>query len=344
MEYLFLTHYINDTMKRMVVKNLKISFGSGPDPVPVVAGVSFSVEAGQVLALVGESGCGKSISCLSLTGLLPSPPARVTADEITFYSDTGGAVDLLHAPPKVMRRVRGGGIGYIFQEPAASLNPVFRIGDQIAEAVLLHRPEVQDVRQEVLDLLQQVGIPDPVSRLRAYPHELSGGMQQRVMIAMALAGGPGLLIADEPTTALDVTIQAQVLDLIDRTRRERNMAVVLVTHNLGIVAGLADVVAVMYAGQLIERGPVADVLAHPAHPYTRALLKAVPRSGSSGRLETIPGSVPPPERFSAGCRFCDRCPRVAGPLCGQVPPPEQESAPGHFCCCYAAPVTEGRDE
>ena len=328
----------------MVVKNLGIGFVSGGRTVPVVSGVSFAVESGQVLALVGESGCGKSISCLALTGLLPSPPARVSADEITFYEAEGTAIDLRRAPARVMRRVRGGGIGYIFQEPSASLNPVFRVGDQIAEAVELHRPEVEDRRAEVLKLLQQVGIPDPASRIDAYPHELSGGMQQRVMIAMALAGNPGLLIADEPTTALDVTIQAQILELIDRTRRERDMAVILVTHNLGIVAEAADVVAVMYAGRLIERAAVRDVLARPAHPYTAALLKAVPRSGSSGELATIPGSVPPPERFSPGCRFCDRCTRIAGldaatqERCRSVPPPEREIAPGHFCCCYA-PLT-----
>ena len=240
-----------------------------------------------------------------------------------------------------MRRIRGGGIGYIFQEPAASLNPVFRVGDQIAEAVCLHRPEVADVRGEVLELLRQVGIPAPESRIDAYPHELSGGMQQRVMIAIALAGKPELLVADEPTTALDVTIQAQILELIDRMRQERDMAVILVTHNLGIVAELADRVAVMYAGTLVEQSPRADLFRRPAHPYTAALLAAVPRPGSGGgKLTTIPGNVPTPEHYPAGCRFFGRCehgekrPAADRERCAHAIPALREIGPEHFCRCH----------
>ncbi|MBO5762598.1 MAG: ABC transporter ATP-binding protein [Lentisphaeria bacterium] len=333
-------------MKRLEVKNLNIAFCSGKDRTGIVGGVSFSISPGEILALVGESGCGKSISCLALTRLLPVPPAEIRADAITFHG-SAGPVDLLRASNREMRRIRGGGIAYIFQEPSASLNPVFRIGDQIAEAVALHRPQITDLRGEVLELLRQVGIPDPESRIDAYPHELSGGMQQRVMIAMALAGDPELLIADEPTTALDVTIQAQILELIDRMRKERNMAVILVTHNLGIVAELADRVAVMYAGNLVETAPVKEVLEHPCHPYTAALLKAVPRQGGGHqKLDTIPGNVPPPGRYPAGCRFSDRCGRCAGGTeaqqqqCREIPPELTELRAGHFCSCHQ-PLAEG---
>ena len=294
-------------MALLSVKNLNISFGANaPD---IVSNVSFEVEPGEILALVGESGCGKSISCLSLTSLLPSPPARVRADAIEFRTKEG-VVDLSRLPARKLRKIRGGGIAYIFQEPSVSLNPVFRVGSQIAEVLALHRPEVTDVRGEVVELLRQVGIPAPESRIDAFPHEMSGGMQQRVMIAMALAGNPELLVADEPTTALDVTIQAQILELIDELRHARNMAVILVTHNLGIVARLANRVAVMYAGNIVEYASGTELFSHPAHPYTRALLQAVPHlGGGEKRLSTIPGHVPPPEEFAPGCRFCDRCER-----------------------------------
>ena len=294
-------------LKLLDVKNLNIDFIAGGRRLSMVEGFSFEVGAGEILALVGESGCGKSISCLALTRLLPSPPAIVHAEAIEFRG-RGESVDLAAAPLKKLRKIRGGGIAYIFQEPAASLNPVFRVGDQIAEVIELHRPEIDDVRAEVIRLLREVGIPDPESRIDAFPHELSGGMQQRVMIAMALAGKPELLIADEPTTALDVTIQAQILELIDRMRHEAEMAVILVTHNLGIVAELADRVAVMYAGCLAESGATAEILKHPAHPYTAALLSAVPRSGlEQEKLTTIPGNVPPPGPARQQCRFFGRC-------------------------------------
>jgi len=297
-------------MALLEVQDLSISFAGSSGGVPVVDGVSFALEPGTVTALVGESGCGKSASCLSLTGLLPSPPAVPAAAAVRFASREG-EVDLFRIKPKALRRIRGGEIAYIFQEPSASLNPVMRVGDQIAEVLVLHRPEITDRKGEVIRLLAEVGIPAPDERAWSFPHQLSGGMQQRVMIAMALAGNPRLLIADEPTTALDVTVQAQILELIDRLRRERGLTVILVTHNLGIVASIADRVEVMYAGWIVESGKTEDVIRRPRHPYTRALLAAVPRLGGKDEvLETIPGSVPSPADFPAGCRFFGRCRRA----------------------------------
>ena len=306
----------------------------------MVDNVSFEVERGEILALVGESGCGKSISCLALTSLLPTPPARVSADAILFR-EGAEEIDLARVSARRLRKVRGGGIAYIFQEPSVSLNPVFRIGSQIAEVLELHRPEVTDRRAEVVELLKLVGIPAPETRVDAYPHELSGGMQQRVMIAMALAGNPKLLIADEPTTALDVTIQAQILELIDDLRRKRDMAVILVTHNLGIVAEKADRVAVMYAGNIVEYAATGQLLKHPSHPYTRALLKAVPHLGGDGkRLSTIPGHVPSADDFAPGCRFSDRCERfetlseAEREQCRNCIPGRTEPENGHFVRCF----------
>ena len=325
-------------MALLTVKNLCIAFGSRAPH--VVDNVSFEVERGEILALVGESGCGKSISCLALTSLLPTPPARVSADAILFR-EGAEEIDLARVSARRLRKVRGGGIAYIFQEPSVSLNPVFRIGSQIAEVLELHRPEVTDRRAEVVELLKLVGIPAPETRVDAYPHELSGGMQQRVMIAMALAGNPKLLIADEPTTALDVTIQAQILGLIDDLRRKRDMAVILVTHNLGIVAEKADRVAVMYAGNIVEYAATGQLLKHPSHPYTRALLKAVPHLGGDGkRLSTIPGHVPSADDFAPGCRFSDRCERfetlseAEREQCRNCIPGPTEPENGHFVRCF----------
>ncbi len=289
------------------VENLSVGFGKAGQCVEVTSDVSFSLHKGQILSLVGESGCGKSLSCLALTGLLP-PSGRIIRGSVRYHHKNGNVYDLCNIREKDLRKIRGSSIAYIFQEPSASLNPVFRVEDQIAEVIELHRPEVSDVHAEVIKLLQDVGIPDPEKRSQAYPHELSGGMQQRIMIAMALAGQPDLLIADEPTTALDVTIQAQILDLIDSLRKKYNMAVILVTHNLGIVAELADQVAVMYAGLIVETAPAEELINSPQHPYTRALLAAVPQLGKSGKsLNTIPGTVPMPKDFPAGCRFATRC-------------------------------------
>ncbi|MCQ2379201.1 MAG: ABC transporter ATP-binding protein [Victivallaceae bacterium] len=330
-----------DDERLLTVRRLAIFFGK----IPVVRDVSFDLRAGEILALVGESGCGKSISCLSLAGLL-GRGARPVAEEMRYRRKNGEIVDLLHTPVRHLREIRGGEIAYVFQEPAAALNPVFRIGDQIEEVLELHRPEISDRRREVLSLLSAVGIPAPESRIDAFPHELSGGMQQRVMIAMALAGNPRLLIADEPTTALDVTIQAQILELLDRLRRERGMAVLLVTHNLGIVSQLADRVCVMYAGDAVERGACRDVIDSPLHPYTRALLRAVPVPGApQGKLATIKGSVPSSSDFPAGCRFFGRCPleetlsEADQERCRtQIPVPRE--AGNRFCRCHFAGTAE----
>ena len=289
------------------VRNLSVGFSNRQKAVEITSGVSFDLHRGEILSLVGESGCGKSLSCLALTGLLPSG-TKILQGTIEFYANDGSKYELTGLRERELRKFRGSDIAYIFQEPGASLNSVFTVEEQIAEVIELHRKDVDDVHAEVVRLLQDVGIPDPERRCEAYPHELSGGMQQRVMIAMALAGNPQLLIADEPTTALDVTIQSQILELIDSLRKKYDMAVILITHNLGIVAELADRVAVMYAGVIIESAQTSDVINTPQHPYTQALLKAVPSFDSEGRkLNTIPGQVPLPGDFPTGCRFADRC-------------------------------------
>ncbi|MDO9272078.1 MAG: ABC transporter ATP-binding protein [Rugosibacter sp.] len=289
-------------MSLLNVSNLVIDIGAARP----VDGVSFSIAAGECFALLGESGCGKSMTALALMRLLP-PGAKVSQGQIEF-----AGTPLLTLPENRMRQVRGGGIGMIFQEPATSLNPVMRIGHQIGEALALHE-QLQGVaaRARAVELLTQVGIPDPVRRLDEFPFQLSGGMKQRVMIAMALAGRPRLLIADEPTTALDVTIQAQVLDVLDALRRKQGMAVLLITHDLGVVARMADRVGVMYAGQLIEEAPRAQFFAHPAHPYSVRLFAALPDPARrGGHLATIPGNVPPADTRYTGCRFVDRCPEA----------------------------------
>jgi len=316
--------------KLLEVENLTVAFASGKGYAEVVSDISFHLNPGEVLALVGESGCGKSSACLALTGLLGGKNKR--SGRVLF--NTGSEIcDLFQLPPRKMRKLRGSGIAYIFQEPGASLNPVMRVCDQIAEVLLLHRPEVTDRNREIARLLGAVGIPDPEKRMRAYPHELSGGMQQRMMIAMALAGNPQLLIADEPTTALDVTIQAQILDLLEHLRIERNMALLLISHNLGVGGTLADRIAVMYAGKIVETGSAADILTAPQHPYTSALLQAVPKlGGTAGKLQTIPGTVPPPGEYPAGCRFAPRCEKCRD-KCRHAIPPEIEVSPGHFAAC-----------
>jgi len=284
------------------IKNLQLDFLQDGRPVRALDGISLSVEAGETLCLVGESGSGKSVTGLSVARLLPSPPAVYAGGEILVEGR-----DTLRMSQDQLREVRGGVVGYIFQEPAASLNPVYRVGTQIKEALKLHRPQ-EAVDREVIRLLSLVGIPAPETRARSYPHELSGGMQQRVMIAIALASRPKLLIADEPTTALDVTIQAQILELLLSLKKQFGMAILLITHNLGIVSEIADRAAVMYAGQIVETGPARDVLAHPLHPYTRALLESMPRLGvGSERLKAIRGSVPQLGAFPGGCRFHPRC-------------------------------------
>jgi peptide/nickel transport system ATP-binding protein len=303
-------------MNLLTVKDLVIDIGQARP----VDGLSFGIAAGECFALLGESGCGKSMTALALMRLLP-PNAVVSQGSIEFAVQENQAQNLLLLPEQKMRRIRGGSIGMIFQEPATSLNPVLRIGQQIGEALALHEQcHGQAARVRAVELLTQVGIPDPVRRLEEYPFQLSGGMKQRVMIAMALAGRPRLLIADEPTTALDVTIQAQVLDVLDRLRREQGMAVLLISHDLGVVARMADRVGVMYAGQLVETAPCAAFFARPAHPYAARLFAALPNPlRRGGQLATIPGSVPPANTRYTGCRFAARCGNVM-PLCRTAMP------------------------
>ena len=327
-------------MKVLEVQDLSIDFKQAGKWVPVVSDVSFELNRGEIVALVGESGCGKSVSCMSLTRLLPTPPARCKAKNIKF-KHRNKICNPLKISKRKLREIRGGGIAYIFQEPSVTLNPVYKVGDQIAEAIMLHRPEVTDLKKEVIDQLKRVGIPAPEKRIKAYPHELSGGMQQRVMIAMALACKPELLIADEPTTALDVTIQAQILELLEEIRDKRSMTILLVTHNLGIVAQMADRVVVMYAGHTVESAPAQELFDKPRHPYTKALLDAVPKTGNLEKeLQTIPGNVPSPSNYPKGCRFygrcqhCDSLPEEDQKLCRDKIPAWEEISEGHFCRCW----------
>lgn len=311
----------------LAIRDFRLDFRSGTGWTRVVDGLSLTVGEGETLCLVGESGCGKSVTALSVSRLLPSPPARVSGGEIRLQGRDVHAMSLAE-----IRKVRGAVVSYVFQEPGASLNPVMRIGGQIMESLKLHRREAA-TEAEVIRLLKWVGIPAPESRVRDYPHQLSGGMQQRVMIAMALASEPRLLIADEPTTALDVTIQAQILDLLRDLKARMGMAVLLITHNLGIVRDLADRVAVMYAGQVVEEAPAKDLLRRPWHPYTRALMQSVPELGHSReRLRAIPGTVPAPGEWPAGCRFAPRCP-IAKPECTQIPAVLVQVEPGRWTRC-----------
>jgi len=306
------------------IKNLQLEFGTGEKALRVVDGVSLSIRAGETVCLVGESGCGKSVTALSIARLIPSPPAQYIGGEILLNGS-----DVLKMSKQELRNIRGGVVSYVFQEPSASLNPVFRVGRQIKESLKLHRPEVA-TDAEVIRLLKLVGIPAPESRLHDYPFQMSGGMQQRVMIAMALASEPKLLIADEPTTALDVTIQAQILELLKDLKQRLGMSILLITHNLGIVGDIADKVAVMYAGQIVELSPALDLLRRPLHPYTKALMNSVPQiKGGPQRLQAIPGTVPAPGNYSPGCRFFPRCP-TAQPQCEKMMPELVEVEPNRW--------------
>jgi peptide/nickel transport system ATP-binding protein/oligopeptide transport system ATP-binding protein len=309
------------------IKNLALEFGTPDRPLRAVDGVSFSLAAGETVCLVGESGCGKSVTALSIARLVPTPPARYVGGEILLNGR-----DVLRMSKQELRSIRGGVVSYIFQEPGASLNPVFRVGNQIMESLKLHRPQVAN-DDEVIRLLKLVGIPAPESRIRDYPHQMSGGMQQRIMIAMALASEPKLLVADEPTTALDVTIQAQIIELLLELKQRLGMAMLLITHNLGIVGDIADRLAVMYAGQIVELAPAADLLTRPLHPYTKALMNSVPKlERAADRLSAIPGNVPNLGFFPSGCRFHPRCP-VARPDCAQKAPELVEVEPGRCVRC-----------
>jgi len=314
-------------MSLLEIKNLTLEFGTPDKPLRAVDDVSLAMDTGETICLVGESGCGKSVTALSIARLVPSPPARYVGGQILVNSR-----DVLRMDKRELRSIRGGVVSYIFQEPSASLNPVFRVGSQIKESLKLHRP-AHATDAEVIRLLKLVGIPAPESRIRDYPHQMSGGMQQRVMIAMALASEPKLLVADEPTTALDVTIQAQILDLLQDLKRRLGMSILLITHNLGIVGDIADRVAVMYAGQVVELAPALALLRRPLHPYTQALMNSVPKlGGEAQRLQAIPGNVPNIGAMPAGCRFHPRCPK-AQPDCSQKAPALVEVEPGRWVRC-----------
>ena len=342
-------------MPLLEIKNLKLDFLSGDASLRAVDDVSLTINAGETVCLVGESGCGKSVTAQSIARLVPVPPAKYVGGEILLNGQ-----DVMKMSNRELQEIRGGVVSYVFQEPGASLNPVIRVGKQIKESLKLHRPSLagragspvpaaganakdgahgvtrptnQDFDTEVIRLLKLVGIPAPESRIKNYPFEMSGGMQQRVMIAMALASEPKLLVADEPTTALDVTIQAQILDLLRDLKQRLGMAILLITHNLGIVGDMADRVAVMYAGQIVELAPARELLRRPLHPYTKALMNSVPKlSGGAQRLTAIPGNVPRLGNFPPGCRFAPRCP-VAKPECSQAIPELIEVEAGRWVRC-----------
>jgi oligopeptide/dipeptide ABC transporter ATP-binding protein len=316
------------------VRGLQTHFASEQGVVRAVDGVDLTLERGKTLGIVGESGCGKSVTALSIMGLVPQPPGRIAAGEILFEGE-----DLLRAPPQRLRDLRGDKLAMIFQEPMTSLNPAFPVGEQIAETLLRHkRISKQESKDQAVEMLRRVRMPSPESRANDYPHQLSGGMRQRVMIAMALACNPRLLIADEPTTALDVTIQAQILELMRALREELGTSIILITHDLGVIAELADEVLVMYAGKVVERCSVARLFSSPQHPYTIGLLGSIPRlDREAERLNAIEGMVPDAAALPKGCRFHPRCP-FAVDRCRQEEPPLLELAPSHFSACWRAPL------
>ncbi len=314
------------------VKDLVTSFDTEIGRLKAVNGVSFKVEKGKTLGIVGESGCGKSVTSLSVMRLLPRPSGRIESGEILF-----NGLDLLKLPPGDMRKIRGNRISMIFQEPMTALNPVHRVEKQLREVFRLHFTDMNkaDIDEASIKILTKVGIPAPEQRMRNYPHQLSGGMRQRVMIAMALACGPEILIADEPTTALDVTIQAQILDLMKVLQDESGMSIILITHDLGVIAETCDDVVVMYAGNVVENAPIKDLFKNPRHPYTKGLLMSIPRLDTpvKQKLNTINGVVPDLQDLPGGCRFQNRCPFVKERCWGESPPIE-EVAKNHFTACY----------
>jgi oligopeptide/dipeptide ABC transporter ATP-binding protein len=312
------------------VQGLSTVFDVGGRPLPVVDDVSFEVRQGETLGVVGESGCGKSMIALSILRLVP-PPGRIARGRVLFNGR-----DLLTLPEREMRKVRGAGISLIFQEPMTALNPVFTVGDQIAEAITVHGLATNaEARRRAVELLEAVRVPDPAGRARDYPHQLSGGMRQRVLIAMALACRPSLVIADEPTTALDVTIQAQILDLLAEMRVAFKLSMVLISHDFGVIAASADRVAIMYAGRIVEQGPVRDLFRAPAHPYTKALLASIPGGRVGRRLNAIEGTVPSLTELPTGCAFAPRCPEAMAE-CRQQRPDRSSLGIDHDVRCFAA--------
>ncbi len=315
------------------IENLSTHFETARGSVKAVDGVDLRLNEGDTLGIVGESGCGKTVLALSILRLVPRPPGRIVSGRILFEGQ-----DLLALSEEQMRRVRGKRISMIFQEPMTSLNPVFRIGDQVAETLRLHEGlSARDAHERAVEMLRLVGIPAPEQRVRDYPHQMSGGMRQRVMIAMALSCRPRLMLADEPTTALDVTIQAQILDLIQGLKQEVGTSVILITHDLGVIAEAAQHAAVMYAGWVVEQGPVGTIFSTPLHPYTVGLMHSIPRigqgHGGDGYLSVIPGTIPDLLELPSGCKFRDRCSR-AMPVCAERQPELVEKTPGHFVRCW----------
>ncbi|MGO4740488.1 ABC transporter ATP-binding protein [Bosea sp. 2KB_26] len=318
------------------VENLAVEFGPKTNPIRAVNGVSFEIEAGGAVGIVGESGSGKSITSLSILRLVPEPPGRIVQGRVEL-----NGVNLLDLPRARMPDIRGRDIAMIFQEPMSSLNPLMTIGDQIGEAIMLHSPLDREARRRrVIDVLNLVGIPDAAGRVGAYPHQFSGGMRQRVMIAMALACSPKLLIADEPTTALDVTIQAQVLELMKRVRSATNTAILLISHDLGVIADVCERVIVMYAGRVVEDGDVRSIFRRPSHPYTRGLLESIPHlRDQRRRLFQIPGSVPLPGTVKHGCPFYSRC-SLRVDECAREMPPMFRFGENHTAACWVTAKAE----
>jgi len=312
------------------IKDLKVHFDTDDGLVKSVDGVNLEIQKGTTLGLVGESGCGKSVTCLSIPGLIETPPGRIAGGEILYKGQ-----DLLKLTDREMEEIRGNDVSMIFQEPMTSLNPVFTIGDQIQETIMLHQKKTSDEARELtVQILNKVGIPSPELRIDEYPHQMSGGMKQRVMIAMALSCNPELLIADEPTTALDVTIQAQILDLMQSLQNEFGMSILLVTHDLGVVANIASHVAIMYASKIVEYGPVEDIFSNPRHPYTLGLFTSIPVIGRrKSALYVIPGNVPNPLAFPEGCKFWPRC-LFAENICRTNEPGLKEVKEGHTAACH----------
>ncbi|TPE68174.1 ABC transporter ATP-binding protein [Halalkalibacterium halodurans] len=309
---------------------LRTHFFTDQGEVPAVDGVSLRLHQGEIIGIVGESGCGKSVTSLSIMQLVPNPPGKIMSGHVYFKGE-----DLVQVSPKRMKQIRGNDIAMIFQEPMTSLNPLFTIGNQLIEAIRNHRKMTkQEARKQAVTMLERVGIPRADEIASEYPHQLSGGMRQRVMIAMAMCCDPKVLIADEPTTALDVTIQAQILDLMRHLNEVHDTAILLITHDLGVVAELCNRVVVMYAGQVVEEGDVRMILKHPKHPYTKGLLKSLPKiHEQSKRLYSIPGVVPKPGTVGHGCRFAARC-EVAFERCKTTAPQLQQVATGHQCRCF----------
>ncbi len=316
----------------LAVRGLRTHFFLEDGVARAVDGVDLTVERGKTLGVVGESGCGKSVTALSIMRLVPHPPGRIVEGTIMLAGR-----NLLKADEAHMRKIRGNDVAMIFQEPMTSLNPVFTVGSQIQEVLMLHQQQTrQEARERTLDMLSRVGIPSPGVRIDEYPHQMSGGMRQRVMIAMALACNPELLIADEPTTALDVSIQAQILKLLKQLQREFGMSILLITHDLGVIAETADDVAVMYAGRIAEYAPVGELFSRPKHPYTVGLFRSIPKLGEvRERLDVIPGMVPDPLELPVGCKFHPRCP-MARQECRSLEPELREVAPGHASACHFA--------